>query len=165
MLRMWLGTSKRKKALYTEIEEQIFGKWILSGPCRDNGTQKRISTNRFCWVLPCLHAQYLHSYQWWQLPSWTGPLSTFFQAVGGRLKVLSESFRPWLFSSKNNPHAKVTFWGSRFCSPILASPVFFCHAFISKISFCPFQITYSIPNLFAKIFLATLFVFNFLLIL
>lgn len=75
-----------------------------------------------------------------------------FRQLGGRLKVLSESFRPWLFSSKNNPHAKVTFWGSRFCSPILASPVFFCHAFISKISFCPFQITYSIPNLSAKIF-------------
>ena len=75
-----------------------------------------------------------------------------FRQFGGKLKVLSESFRPWLFSSKNNPHAKVIFWGGRFCSPILASPVFFCNVFISYISFCPFQTTHSIPNLFAKSF-------------
>lgn len=108
--------------------------------------------------------QYLHSHQ-------NGDSSLHgqvlylhsFRQFGGKLKVLSESFRPWLFSSKNNPHAKVIFWGGRFCSPILASPVFFCHVFISYISFCPFQTTHSIPNLFAKSFFFYLISYYFLI--
>lgn len=49
----------------------------------------------------------------------TGPLSTFFRQLGGRSKVLPESFGLWFFSAQNNLHAKETFWGEKFCSSVV----------------------------------------------
>ena len=52
----------------------------------------------------------------------TAFLSTFFEQLGGRSKLLSESFGLWLFSAQNNLHAKETFWRGQIL--LLCSPTF-----------------------------------------
>ena len=45
-------------------------------------------------------------------------LSKFLGKLWWKSKFLPKYFGPWLFSAWNNTHAKDTFWGDKFCSPI-----------------------------------------------
>lgn len=47
---------KEKEGSLQEYEkEQMVGKQVFAGPCRNSETQIGILTNRLCQVSPCLH--------------------------------------------------------------------------------------------------------------
>ena len=55
----WFGISKKRKGINMERERQMFGKQVFAGPCKANGTQRGILTNRLWQVPPCLHTQFI----------------------------------------------------------------------------------------------------------
>lgn len=83
----------------------MFGKRMLDGPCRDNGTE----TSRPCQVppTPLVHIIIVICGDSF-LPE-TSPLCQFFQAVSGKVQESSWAF---CFLKRNNPHAPKTHVGA-----------------------------------------------------
>ena len=92
----WFGISK---AIYTEVEKQLFGKQMFAGPHRDNGTQRDFNKQTLPGSSLSIHLVHsmvhlLHTVVTCDdspFPG-TGPLSTFFRKLGSLSKVLHESF-------------------------------------------------------------------------
>ena len=115
MLGVGVWDFKGEEASLHGDRKQAFGKQMFAGPCPKKGT---------FWLQALPHVPSI-------IPSpYSVPLSLvilpvleqvlylhYFRQLQGRTKVLLEYCEPWLFSDRNNSHAKETFLGWQILFP------------------------------------------------
>lgn len=95
MLGWWFGTLKGRKAIYMEVEKQMFGRQKFAMPGRDSGTWRGLGSNGPCLVPPCLlHlVDIIPQISVVRAASWSRPcVLNSFRELSGRSKFLPESF-------------------------------------------------------------------------
>ena len=114
---------QRVKMQFTWIAKQMSGKHIFAGLCRDNGSHRDSESQSRLWSLSPV--EFLHPHRAQIFADISGDSSILgnplhlnsFRQLGGISRFLPNSFESWFFSAQNNPHAKETFQGGKFCSP------------------------------------------------
>ena len=98
-----------------ELEKQTFGKQRFAGPADTMGRGMDCDLQA---LLPHhISPIFLADFSGDICFGGTGPLN--FLGNQGKMKFLPESFGPGWFSVRNNLHTKETFWGGKFCSPVV----------------------------------------------